>query len=131
MHRYTNFQTILQPADITVSGNRGNDPLRIDFPDSVVIPIRKVKISLFIEYHAVGAFQLRLGCGAAIPFVTLISGSRQRIYKTFGVEETQAVIYFIRKNDIALAVYPDSRWKLQSRPGPWASVAFLLSPMSL
>jgi hypothetical protein len=70
MHRYTNFQTILQPADIAVSGNRGNDPPKIDFPDSVVIPIRKVKIPLFIEYHAVGAFQLRLGCRAAIPAIT-------------------------------------------------------------
>ena len=70
MHRYTNFQTILQPADIAVSGNRGNDPLRIDFPDSVVISVRKVKISLFIEDHAVGAFQLRLGCGTAIPTIT-------------------------------------------------------------
>ncbi len=73
MCRYTNLQTILQPADITVSGDRGNDTLRIDFADSVVISVRKVKIPLFIEGHTVGAFQLRLGCRAAIAEIPKLS----------------------------------------------------------
>ena len=41
MHGDSHFKAILQPADISVSGNRADDSLGIDFTDAIVVAVGK------------------------------------------------------------------------------------------
>ena len=60
MNRNADFQTVLHPTDIAVPGQGGNFSPSVDFPDTVIIPVGKIKVPLGIENHSKRAFYL---CG--------------------------------------------------------------------
>ena len=66
MHCDADLQPVLHPAIVAVSGKSGNDPIRIDPADAVVIPVGKIKISLGVEDHPVRTLDLRLTCRSAV-----------------------------------------------------------------
>ena len=94
MHRYSNFQAILQPADIAVSGDRGDDSLPIDFPYPVVVPVRNIKVACLIKGHAIGTFQLRTGGGSPVSTVTGHSRPRHTNDNSFLVYLADSVAGF-------------------------------------